>query len=170
MDINTLLTKNKSTFLNVAVIIFALIVANNLYKNTSAQLSKLKEQEKNEGMKTEVIRNLSRLEARLNQFKANLGKRDSNFIINDMNTLSKETGIKIRSIKPDTEIKTNDYVKTPLSLALKASNYHVVGKFISKLESSSEVFYVIDSLRILPASEGEGLDVNMKLTSVSVAN
>jgi hypothetical protein len=45
-----------------------------------------------------------------------------------------------------------------------------MGRFVSKLESSSDVFYVIDVLRMIPATDGDGLDVNLKLTSVAVAN
>lgn len=170
MDLNNLLTKHKNKFLNGAIIILALILANHFYKNTSLDLAKLKEQEKNEGMKTEVLKTLSRLEARFNQFKTSLGKKDSNYIISNINAIAKETGVKISSIKPEQESKTADYVKTPFSLALKSSSYHAVGKFMSRLESSGDVFYVIDTLRMVPASEGDGLDVNLKLTSVAVAN
>ncbi len=170
MDANTFLTKNKNTFLNFAIIIFAVILAYNFNKNTSAELNKVKEQEKNESAKTEVIKDLSRLESRLNQIKNNLGKKDSNYIISDINGIAKETGIKISSIKPEQEFKGPDYTKTPFNMALKSSSYHLVGKFVSKLESSGDVFYVIDTLRMVPAAEGEGLDISLKLTSVAVTN
>jgi Tfp pilus assembly protein PilO len=170
MDLNTLLTKHKNKFLNVAIIILSLILANNFYKNSVSELAKLKEQEKNEGMKTEILKTLSRLESRLNQFTASLGRKDSNYIISNINGIARETGIRISSIKPEQESKNADYIKTPFNMALKAPSYHVAGKFVSKLESSGDVFYVIDTLRMVPSSDGEGLDINLKLTSVAVAN
>jgi Tfp pilus assembly protein PilO len=170
MELNTLLSKHKNKFINITIIIVALMLANNLHKNSAAELANLKEQEKNEGMKTEIIKTLSRLEARLGQFTASLGKKDSNYIISNINALAKETGVKISSIKPEQESRNADYIKAPFSLTVKSAGYHVIGKFVSKLESSKDVFYVIDTLRMVPGSEGNGLDANLKLTSVAVAN
>jgi hypothetical protein len=168
MNFNLEINKHKNKIINGGILLISVLIAYNLYKTQIVSLQKLQSDKINETKKNDVLSVLGELENALNTFKKELGRKDADSVINFINSISKETGVSILSIKPDQETKTGEYLITPYMLALKSSGYHNVGKFISRLESNNQVFYSVDNLRINPAKEGSGLEINLRLNSVSI--
>jgi Tfp pilus assembly protein PilO len=170
MNLNLEINKHKNKIINIGILLISVLVAYNLYKNQAEGLQKVQHDKVNESKKNEVLSVLGELENALNTFKKELGRKDADSVINYINSIAKETGVSILSIKPDQETKTGEYLITPYMLSLKSSGYHNIGKFVSKLESNNQVFYSVDNLRINPAKEGSGLEISLRLNSVSITD
>lgn len=158
-------SKYKNIGLNLAVIVLALIVSANIYKRQVKQMQALKADKEMEIKKNAVFQNIGKLEEKLDAYKNLLARKDTNKIMNDINNLAKESDVKIVSIKPAQEKAEQDYIKLPLELVLSVPDYHVLGKFISKLESYTDV-YVIESLEINSESQKNELTANLRLITI----
>lgn len=145
--------KNKVLNINIAIIILALIIANNIYKRQTVTLESLKKRKDTEIKTNEVLNDISQLGKKINAYKNALNKNNTSLVINSINGMGKESGIKIISFKPQTEVDYTIYVKYPYSLTISAKDYNQLGKFISKIESSSNNIYMVDSLNIKSVSK-----------------
>ena len=161
---------NKNNILNFSIIIIALIFANNIYKKQTVIVGSLKQKRNIELKKNEVLSDISQLEKMLNSYKA-LFYKDRSLVINPINNLAKESGVRIISIRPTPEVNFQMYSKYPIDLVISADDYHSVGKFISMLESFSYV-YIVDDVDIEPAAgslkedQEYKLSVNLKLGAI----
>ncbi len=141
------LNKYKNRILNSAIIIIALIIAGNIYKNQSLKAGQLLEKKEMETKKNAVLGNISRLEKKFSAYKKFVNKKDISAVINTINNIARESGVKINSIKPQPELEEADYIKYPFLLAVNAKDYHSLGGFISKLESSPDI-YAVENINI----------------------
>jgi Tfp pilus assembly protein PilO len=156
---------NKNALLNLVVILIALIIASNIYKTQNRQVESLKAKKENETKKNTVLEEISNLEKKINAYKTLLPKKDAGVIINNLTDIARQSGVKIGAIRPESEQSFTDYVKLPISLEISASDYHKFGKFISVVESYSDV-YIVDSVNISSGSEKQGLLINLKLSAI----
>lgn len=136
------LGKYKSNALNVLVICVSLIVAYNIYKNQSKNMQALKEKGELEVKKNEVLGKISQSEKVFNAYKNYLNKKDMSLLINTIGNLAKEANVKILAIKPIMEEKSPVYTRYPFDLTVGATDYHAIGRFISKIESHPDIYFV----------------------------
>src|SRR3989338_180475 len=142
---------SKNVMLNLAVIILALIIAGNIYKNQTQALEALKEKKEMELKKNAVLADIGSLENRIYAYKDLLNVKDLSSTINKINSMAREVDIKIVSIRPQAEKDYVVYIKYFFDLEVTARNYHHLGKFISRIEDSPDI-YIIERTDIKPES------------------
>jgi len=164
-----LINNIREKFVNIAVFMICLIVSFNIYKNQSEMAKFLKANKETETIRSEVLNKLAISEKKINFYKNLFNKRDSSVTINTINTIVKESGISIISIKPGTENIYSAYIRYPFTLAVNAENYHAIGKFISKIESHPDTYF-IDKLSIERNEETGRISFDMVLSTVIFKN
>jgi len=147
MELISLVNKHKNKVFKYAIILFSLIVANNVYKKQVSDVEKLKSKNQMEAKKIGVLDEISGLERELGSYKNLLAKKDTGTIINTINNIAKESGLKIVSIRPAQEQRYQGYIKFPFYLMLSTSDYHALGRFISRIESHQDV-YIVEAVDI----------------------
>lgn len=166
MELIALVEKNKNKLLNLAVIIVAFIIASNIYKQQTKEMESLKSKNNMETKKNTVIENISKLEKSIGAYKNLLVKKDASSFINTVSNIAKESGVKITSVKPLPERRYPDYIKSPFSLELSAPNYHILGRFISKIENYQDV-YIVESIEIRFREQAKELAVSLIISSIA---
>jgi Tfp pilus assembly protein PilO len=155
MEATDFIIKYKNKILNIAIIILAVIIANNTYKKQANIIASLKQNKDTEIKKNEALGSIGQLEKKMNAYKNSLIKKDNSLIMSAINDIAKDSGIKITSFRPEPEILYAVYVKYSYSLSINAKDYNSVGKFISKIENSPDI-YTVDSVNIRPLPQGQG--------------
>lgn len=140
----------KNKILNFAVIFIAIIAGFNIYKKQIKIVDSLKQKKELETRKNRILVGLLELEKKINFYKDFVNKKDISSVVNTLNSIAKESGVKIISLKPLEEQTFPLYTKYPFSLTLNARTYDDIGVFISNLENSGDI-YVITSVAIKPA-------------------
>jgi len=163
MRLTDYINKYKNKILNIAIVILALIIANNIYKSQNRTLESLKENKDIEMKKNTVLGDIDRLEGRINSYKNLFNKKDVSLIMNTIRGLAKDTNIKIISLRPQKEKDYPVYIKYSFDLVMNARDYHQIGKFISKIEGSPDI-YMIDNINIRPLTESQTAQQTYKLT------
>ncbi len=157
--------KDKIFNINILIIILSLIIANNIYKKQGKEIISLKAKNEVEIKKNKVLEGVSGIEKRMASYKKLLIKKDMGEVINNISTIARNAGVEIVSIRPETQVVSAEYIKRPLRVEFKSQSFHKIGKFISELESHSDV-YIVDSLEIKTDRATKGLIVNLRLGSV----
>lgn len=161
--------KNIKKLLNIGIIILALIIASNIYKQQGRQIETLKSKNDLEEKKNTVIESIGKKEKTISAYKNLLVKRDASSVINTVGNIAKGSEVKIMSIKPGQEQRLADYVKMPFDLTVTAPDYHAIGNFISRLESYQDV-YIVEAIGIRADAQSKGLTVNLTVSSVAFTN
>lgn len=162
INLNSLLNQHKNKALNAGILILALMIAVNIYKGQTKNIASIREKNSEAIKINKVVQEISHLETKADTFKKMINKKDVSLIVNALRNLANEAGIKIDNFKPETERGYPSYVRYPFTLGIGAKNYHNLGKFISKLENSADIYWV-DGLEItFRPSAQEGAD---KLTA-----
>jgi len=161
------LTKHKNKVLNILILILFLFAAQRIYGiklNEKRSLSFKKEQEIK---KNQVLAQIVGLEKNISAYKKILRQKDSAYFIDKLSNLAKDSEVKIISIKPVREIAGGVYTRYPFGLSVSALGYHAIGKFISRIENSRDVF-IVESIGISPnpAAAKEAQADKMKLELV----
>lgn len=162
-------TKSKNILLSVAIIAVACFIAFNfIYKNQQQQLQGLMAQKDAELKKNAVLENIVRLEKNIDNYRNVLPQKDVSETLNTINTLARDAGVKIVSMKPLPADQTSTaYAKTSFDVALSASSYHALGRFISSLESNQDV-YILEFVDIASQEPGKELTANIKVSTIAV--
>lgn len=147
-----LLQKHKSKVINAAVLFFALIVANNVYGIYAKKIEALKIQKENEIKKNEILNVISQSEKKINAYKQLINSKDLNAVLNTISNLAKDFSVSIISVRPRGDVDYSAYTRYGYELTVLARDYHSLGKFVSKLEESPEIFMVY-TLSIQPAEK-----------------
>lgn len=165
--------KNKSKIINAGVMLLAIFVAFYLYNMQNQELVSLEERKNGEIKKSEVIESLIRAEQRINSYKQIFNKKDLGSVIDAMTDISKDTGVKIVSVKPGVEQQYKEYTKTSFLIVVRVANYHALGQFISKIENYKDLFFVED-INITVTSNTEtdkkadkDLDISLKISTIT---
>lgn len=159
--------KHKNLALNILIIILAAIISLNIYKKQDKGRVSLNAQKEIEIKKSAEFEAISRLEKKNNYFKKYLPKKDAGLTIDTISNIAKELGIQIVSIRPEPELKFAQYSKYPFEISFAINNYHDLGRFISKIESSNDV-YVVETITAKYDSRGKGLLISLRLSSIAV--
>lgn len=152
MELINVINKYKNNILNLGIIILAFIFAINIYNRQSRKIVLLNETKNIETEKNEVLGEISQFEKNIISYRDFINKKDVFSVINTLGNITKESSVKIISIKPEREKDYPLYTTYPFNLTVEADNYHTVGKFISKLESHPD-FYIVDELSIRPQAK-----------------
>lgn len=153
LDIN----KYKNQMVNIVIIALSLIIANNIHKAQNRIVESLRAEKEEAIKKGEVLAEINQLEKKIDVYKKGLTKKDASVLINNINNLARESDIKIVSLRPQEEKDYPAYIQYSFSMVISALDYHQVGKFVSKLESSPDI-YTVDSLNLRPSTgEVEGV-------------
>ncbi|MCK9603933.1 MAG: type 4a pilus biogenesis protein PilO [Candidatus Omnitrophica bacterium] len=163
------INRNKNKILNIIVIVIALFIANNIYKASTKTFDAVKEVKNKELEKNALLDNMGKLNKKINSYKNFLNKKDISLVINNISDIAKDSGVKIVMVRPEEEQASLMYVKYSFNFGIIVSDYKALGRFISKLESSSDV-YIVDTINISPefaSEEGslKGLTVSLKVST-----
>lgn len=169
MELTVLVDKHKNKLLNIAVIILALILSYNIYKQYLSDKASLEQKKETESKKRAALENISQLELKIQSYKSLLSEKGESALINNINSLAKDSGVKIISIRPAEKIQEEEYIKFPFELVINASSYHEVGHFVSRLESSPEVF-LVEVVKIRQDSGAKSLSVDLRVTNIVLGN
>lgn len=150
-----LLDKYKSNIANLATIIILVVISINVYKTQSRNLAALNERREVEAKKNKVLENISQLQKKIDGLVAFVNNKDLYATINDLNNIARECSVKISSVKPAGQEDSPLYTKFPFELMIEAENYHNIGKFIGKIESSPNI-YRVESLTLHPPQDTQG--------------
>ena len=165
IDTAELLNKYKKAMLNTGIIVLGLLVALRIYGYQQKKISELKNQNKTESEKNQVLQDIGQVEEKLNSYKSFLNQKDISSVIRTLGNVAKDSSIKIVSLKPGQEKKYPEYTAHPFTLTIEAENYHLLSKFISNLENHPDV-YIVQSANLKPlrqASEQEAANLVMEL-------
>ena len=165
MEISELITKYKAIILNITIILFTLFIISKLNTKQQNNLKLINQGMKSESQKTQLLDSISKTEKKLTSYDNFLVRRDESVVINTMSNLAAESGVQVATISPDSEEQYDDFIKLPFNLRLKASDYHSLGRFVSKLESHSDIF-VVENAQISSGYNQESLKINLKVSYV----
>jgi hypothetical protein len=153
--------KVKDNVLNIVIIVLALNVASNIFKTKQAALVALKSNLNTENQKNTVLRDIAVLEQNANSLKKTVDAKSSSTPLEALNNFLEQAAIKEASSRALSETDSLAYVRYPFELTIAADSYRQIGKFISLLEKSPDIF-VVDSITINSNSFGSG---NNKITA-----
>lgn len=177
IKLDALLLKEKNKVVSIAIILVSILAAVNIYKAQVKNIGGLRERKDVEFKKNDVINEINQLEKKMDFYKGLLIKRDAGSMINIIDDIAQEEGVKIVSLRPSAAQDFPLYTKQPFDLSVKAQGYHAIGRLISRLESHSDIF-IVDTVKIkaagdIQAAAGEGLsqgvnvDAELRLSAVS---
>lgn len=163
MEMTDLIEKAKANIVNIALIVVALIVANNIHSMQSRSRAELNEKIRVETERNKVLSDINGGEKNLERIKRLVNKKDMGIIMSNLQSLAKDSSVIVTSLKPQSERDQTDYIKYPYDLTVEGS-YHAISRFISKAESSP-VVYVIESIIMHPMDSRNRKDASGKLTA-----
>lgn len=140
MELSSSLSKNKNIVLNVVIILVAVYIASGVYKTQNEELNRTLQEKDNETKKNEVMKNIGELENTYAAYKDFLNKKDVNTMIDTFSSMAAAAGVKIVSVKPLPEKTLPTYTEYPFDIKVEAKDYNSLGKFVSSLESSNDIF------------------------------
>jgi len=166
-------SKNKNKIINAGVILLAIFVALYLYSMQSQQLSSLEESKNEEIKKSEVTESLIRVEKRINSYKQTFNRKDLGSVIGAMTDISKETRVKVISVKPGVEQQYAEYIKTSFLIVVRVADYHALGQFIGKVENYKDLF-LVEEVNIAKVGSSQNdkkterdLDISLKISTIT---
>ncbi|MBU0710002.1 MAG: type 4a pilus biogenesis protein PilO [Candidatus Omnitrophica bacterium] len=165
MEISELITKYKAIILNITIILLTLFIISKLNTKQQNKLKLINQGMKSESQKTQLLDSISKTEKKLTSYDNFLVRRDESAVISTMSNLAAESGVQVATISPDSGQQYDDYIKLPFNLTLKAPDYHSLGRFVSKLESHSDIF-VVENAQILSGYNQESLKINLTVSYV----
>jgi len=172
MESQALINKYKNKLLNAVIMVIALIIISNIFKGQSQQVKVLNETRAAELKKNEILSSINSLEKKISAYKKTFGKKDPSAVINSLSTIARESNAKIIAITPKGQDNRSAYTKYPFDLVVGVENFHVLGKFVSNIENSNDLFF-IDRMGIRPTEkiptqeQKYGLTVNLSISTVS---
>lgn len=149
MDFVDTINAQKNKVVNIVIIILALLIANNIYKGQAKNIAMLRDKKEAELEKNAVLNEIVKLEKKIAATKNMVNSKDISTTINTLSNLAKDSSVKIVSLRPQTEKDYPFYVKYSFDLNVKSSSYHQIGKFISRLENSTDI-YAVELINIRP--------------------
>jgi Tfp pilus assembly protein PilO len=106
--------------------------------------------------KNEMLSKIQEDENTIKDYKEVINNKDVSLLINNINNFAKEENVKIISIEPGAQKIGQAYYDTyPFEFNVIAKNYHDLGKFIARLESSNDI-YMMSRVNINKINDVEG--------------
>jgi Tfp pilus assembly protein PilO len=162
----------QKNIINIAVIAVCIIVAQRIFVSQMKQVEAIKAETQAAQQKNLILGEIVQSEKKLKNLRRSInldGKETS--VINTLNTIAKNIGVKIVELKPVPEQVTLGYTKYPFVLNVAVDNYHTLGKFMSALESNPFLF-TIDNISVNNEAVGESrryrLHVNLEVSTILI--
>ena len=152
MDLIGLIDKYKNWVVNILICIVAFFIIKAIYTNQTENIARLNKAKEEESRKNEKLADISQLEKKINAFKKTINNKQISSVINTLGNLAKESSVRITSIKPAREQDYPLYIKYPFDLTIEADNYHLIGKFMSRLEKHPDV-YIVETATLRPETQ-----------------
>jgi len=178
-----LFAKGRKKIISIIIIILTLIIVLSIYGTQSKKIESLRAAKDAQMKKNEVLQQIAQSEKTIKLYKELVGKKDAYTVMNTIDSIVKESSVRLISLKPETERGYPLYIEYPFSLVVATNSYHAIGKFISNIENHPDIFF-IDAMSIKAngenqAQEGEPaqaskptekLTVNLTLTIIAFKN
>ena len=146
--------KIKENAFSILALFIAVIIAFKIVQKNEAGLVALKAKAQEEASKSQILGEIGALENSFNSLKNKINDKSIDSIIHKVGNFAKDSSVKLINIRPLPEKNSGIYSRYPFDLQLAAGSYHSIGKFISILEKSSDIFF-IESLSITSNSGAE---------------
>jgi Tfp pilus assembly protein PilO len=163
-----LIDRYKSKIANLLLIIIFVLISINIYKAQVKNMNSMKERKDVDAKQNKSLEDLSQLQKKIDGLIDFVNNKDISATITNFNNIAKESSIQIISIKPIGEQELPLYVKYPFELMVEATNYHKIGKFISKIESDPSI-YAVEYLTMRPVYETQYGSVKKIDTSLKIS-
>ncbi len=166
-----LFLKGKKRVLSIGIIIVTLIIALIIYSAQTQQIESLQSKKDAELKKNDVLEEISRVEKTIKLYRNVLSKKEASSVINTVSNIARDSNVRVISVNPGNEENQPLYIKTPFILVISADNYHAIGKFISKIENQSDIYFV-DAISIRSQEESQTPDkeLTQKQTNKLIVN
>lgn len=165
MELEQLTNRQKGKLFNLVIILLFIFVSYKyIYKNQAKTLDSLKAKKDLEPKINEVLKNIIAQEGSIGSYKSFLLK-DSSLIISRISDIVKNEGVELVSIRPSPEQRNADYIRFPFDLVINVPGFHTLGKFISELENSKDI-YIVDYIVITGNDENKKLNVSLKISAI----
>ncbi len=148
------LINSRNKIVNGIIILCAIIISYNIYNKQAQGIAVLKQSKELELKKNDVLREIILSENRITTYKHFVNNKDISSIIYKLHNIANDSGVLMKSIKPLDIHSYPVYVSYPYVLSVSARTYADLGKFISMLENSPDV-YLIESTSISPVFKGD---------------
>ena len=164
--------EHKSKILHIVIILFALNIAHKIYSKTVLNLASLSEKKEIEIKKNETLKEILNVQNKLDTIVQVINKKDVSLVMDKLGSMAKETSVKIISFKPNPVNEFPTYLKYTFDLTVAASNYHDIGRFITKIESSADTYQVDSCIISLQGQQQDAakgkLIITLKLSTIVI--
>jgi hypothetical protein len=172
MDIDKLVN-SKNKILSILIVLVSLFIGYKVYVREAAKIKELKQEKELELNKNRVLTSIIALENKVNSYKNVVNNKDVSAIMNKLFAIANEAKVKINAIRPSASRDFPQYAKFPFKLSVSANNFNRIGKFISNLESSRDI-YILESLVVatdgtqanFSATKADNLTLTLTLSTV----
>jgi hypothetical protein len=152
-----LLSENKEKVLSTGIIILALIIAGSIYRNQTRAINTLNLKKDTETKKNILLNEILLSEKKIKFYRELASEQEVSLFTDKIRDMARDFKVDIISVERGPEERQPLYIKYPFVLIIGADGYHAVGKFIGKIESSSDVYF-IETLSIRPLKKSQILD------------
>jgi Tfp pilus assembly protein PilO len=144
-----LITKQKNRIADIAIILLTIIIMSNIYKSQAKAIKSVRDKIDAETQRYEVLGNMDKSNRIISAYNTLINTKDISLAINNISNIARDAKINILFIKPAATEEYPAYTKSPFNMVMSAASYHEIGRFINKLESHPDIYFV-DSIIIKP--------------------
>jgi hypothetical protein len=149
---------NLNQVISFVILLVAGFLALSIYKGGNEKIAQIHQIQNEQEEKNKILFHLGDLKNRISLYKKTFKPKDRREIINRITELATASGVKIISLKPQdrsprSKIKSEVYDENFFNLSIQVKSYHQLGRFISRLENSPAMFFVVESAHIVRTSE-----------------
>lgn len=129
-------------FLNIVIIVVTLFVSLIIHSAQNKNFASIRDKRDEEQKKNNVLNEIIASEKRIKSLSETLGKKDESIIKDVINSIAKDSGVRLLSINAGKEEGRPLYIKYPFILVIEADSYHAIGRFISKIENQPNAYFI----------------------------
>jgi Tfp pilus assembly protein PilO len=167
VDNASLINKIKANAITLVALITAIIVSFTAYQAKEKEIQIVRSQKAVEEQKNAVLEEIGLFEKKLEKLKKGVNSKEPEIAMDKIGDLAKVSLVQVAKIIPLKEAVLGVYTKYPYELALSAKDYHQIGKFISALENSPDM-YMVESLVINNNDASETDHISASLTVYTI--
>lgn len=156
------ITQNKNIVLNSLILLIVFIFSFKIYLKQANLVTILSETKSVESNVNQVLNSIIELDKTANAYTQFVNKKDLGSVLNTLTSIAKSSNVKINSVKPLEFIDYPLYLQYPYSITVKTDSFDHIGKFLSKLESHSDVYIITNAnirTEIISDSSGEESEI-----------
>ncbi|MFA5199771.1 MAG: type 4a pilus biogenesis protein PilO [Candidatus Omnitrophota bacterium] len=170
--------KNKNRLLNLGIILLAVFIAFQIYKNADLEVKELDKKKANELKRNQEMEQIANLEVKIESYKRVFTKKDISYVLDSVSKIAKNAQVKFVSIKPMDSEASLDYIKSAFLITVTSPTYHALANFINQVESSVDL-YIVGEVSITSSNLGysmgqeqdnSDLTLNLKINTILLNN